>query len=82
MKEIVVAWWGKGHPPVGHLMSEGPHVNSIVCDPQDQETMITEESSTGWINYLCKLKPKRVMDLYGEACMCASSVHVNTRFNS
>lgn len=76
MKEIVIAWWGKGHPPVGHLMSEGPHVNSIVCDPQVQETMITEESCTGWMNYLCKLKPKRVMDLYSEAGRCACSVHV------
>ena len=42
-KEIVVAWWGKGHPPVGHIMSEGPHVNSTVCNPQDEDTMVTEE---------------------------------------
>ena len=58
-KEIVVAWWGKGHPPVGHIMSEGPHVNSTVCNPQDEDTMVTEETCTSWIDYLCKLKPKR-----------------------
>ena len=74
-----MAWWGKGHPPVGHIMSEGPHVNSIVCHPQDEETMVAQES-TGWINYLCKLKPKKVMDLYSETgeCGCRTLVLIHS----
>ena len=55
---------------MGHIMSEGPHFNSIVCHPEDQETMITDESCIGWINYLCKLKEKKVMDFYSEAGRC------------
>ena len=75
-----MAWWGKGHPPVGHIMSEGPHVNSIVCHPQDEETMVAQES-TGWINYLCKLKPKGVMDLYSETGECGCRTLINTSFD-
>ncbi len=48
---------------MGHILSEGPHVNSIVCHPQDEETMVAAEA-TGWIAYLCKMKPRGVTDLY------------------
>ena len=50
-KEIVVGWWGQGHPPVGHILSEGPYVNTIVCHPLEEETMVAAEA-TGWIAYL------------------------------
>ena len=44
-KEIVVGWWEQGHPPVGHILSEGPHVNLIVCYPQEEDTMVAAEAT-------------------------------------
>ena len=66
VREVVIGYWGKTHPPRGHILSEGPHVNSIICFPQDEDTMATEEA-TGWINYLCMTRPKKVMDIFSES---------------
>lgn len=66
VKEVVIGFWGKNHPPVGHILSEGPHVNSVICFPQEENTMVSEEGS-GWIHYLCMSKPKGVVDIFGES---------------
>ena len=57
---------------MGHIMSEGPHINSIVCHPED---MMTE---AGWMKYMCKLEPKRVIDVYSEAGRCACMCDVTS----
>lgn len=67
VQEVVIGFWGKTHPPRGHtILSEGPHVNSIICFPQDENTMVAEEA-TGWIDYLCTSRPKRVVDIYSDS---------------
>ncbi len=58
--ELGVAWWGKGHPPKGHIQSrcmsrilsrvdkEKSGVRTytrMVCHPQDEETMMSDEIS-------------------------------------
>ena len=53
---------------MGHILSEGPHINAIVCHPEEEDTMLTEETGgLGWIDFILKLKPKRVVDAYGKS---------------
>ena len=54
---------------MGHILSEGPHINAMVCHPQDEDTMISEEiRGLGWIEFFTKkLKPKRVVDIHGKS---------------
>ena len=46
-KEVVLAWWG----PEDHILQD-PKVNSIVCQPEDEDTLITTVQCTGWIKLL------------------------------
>ncbi len=65
-KEVVIAWWGSSTPPTGHILAEGQDVNTIVCHPQDEDTMMAEEA-TGWIGYLLKQAVKQVADIYSSS---------------
>lgn len=67
-KEIVAAWWGSGNPPSDHALSEDPDTNSIMCFPQEEDTMVTEESDGhGWIGYLLSHGVQKVADVYSAA---------------
>ena len=60
---MVVAWWGQGSIPKGHILAEKPEVNSITCHPEEEYTMLTNVHS-GWINFLLNFKPKLVAEVY------------------
>ena len=66
--KIVVAWWGQDAPPLDHILSESPEVNSMVCFPQEEDTMITEETDRlGWLTYMLKQSKKKVALVYSAA---------------
>jgi len=63
----VVSWWGPNPIPDGHILddSEGHELNSVVCCPDQEDTMITTLHCTGWIKLLLrKAHPKVVADVY------------------
>lgn len=62
----MVAWWGPSKPPVGHILAEGHDINTIVCHPQDENTMVADEA-TGWIGYLVKQVGRQVVDIYSSS---------------
>ena len=47
-KEIVVAWWGH---PEHSLCQNNATMNTIVCHPDDENTLASTQS-TGWIEYI------------------------------
>ena len=49
VKVLLVGLWGKGHPPMEHILSEGQHVNAVVCHPEKEETMRSEETGGGGV---------------------------------
>ena len=67
-KEIVVAWWGQHKHP---LCKVDPSVNTIVCHPEDSDTMICTQS-TSWMEYILNLgQTCSVADIFsscGEYC--------------
>ena len=63
-KEVLFAWWGSNAPPTGHLLSEGQDINTIVCHPLEENTLISEQA-TGWMGYLLRQQPVMVADIYG-----------------
>ncbi len=65
-KEVVVVWWGSSLPPRGHILAEEQHMNTIVCHPHEEDTMLSEEP-TGWIGYLVRHGVRKVADVYGKS---------------
>ena len=63
-KEVIIAWMGDGSPPAGHLLVEHHDVNSIVCCPQDEDTMVSVQA-TAWLGFLVG-GAKHVADIYSK----------------
>ena len=62
-EEVVLAWWGPGSVPEDHILQD-PKVNSIVCQPEDEDTLITTVQCTGWIKLLLSQGSQFVADVY------------------
>ena len=58
--EVVVAWWGEHTHP---LCRANPDMNTIVCNPEEEDTMVATQA-TGWIVYLLKRQKCCVADLF------------------
>ena len=59
---MVIAWWGSGKPPPGHLVAMAPEVDTIMTPPDSH-----------WTKVLLRPEVKSVIELYndsGEWCMC------------
>ncbi len=41
-KGVVIAWWGYSTPPMCHILAD-QGINTIVCHPQEEDTMLSEE---------------------------------------
>ena len=51
--------------PQGHILGEDPEVDSIICHPEEEETMLTtQQCCAGWMKLLLNQSPKFVVDLY------------------
>lgn len=61
--DLVIAWWGSGKLPLGHILNLDPDIDTLVCHPQDENTIIATQP-TGWMKILLKPKPKFVVDVY------------------
>ena len=62
---VVIAWWGPGQIQRGHILGEPPEVNSILCHPEEEETLLsTQSTGHGWMNLLLKQCPLFVVDVY------------------
>ncbi len=69
---VVLTWWGPTPIPSGHILAERKEINSIVCHPEEEDTLLTTQQSTGWINLLLHPHPHLVADVYsvsGESSM-------------
>ena len=69
---IVVSWWGPDPIPNGHVLidAEEKEMNSLICHPDQEDTMITSLQSTGWIKLLLNsANPKVVADVYSTSGM-------------
>ena len=60
---IVLTWWGSAIPQ-HHILAERQEINSIVCYPEDEDTLLTTQQATGWINLLLHPPPQLVADVY------------------
>ena len=82
-ERVLYAWWGDNGFPADHMLSEGQDLNTIICHPMDECTMIAEQS-TGWICYLLKHRPGMVADVYGkhgeQRCMYWFKILFKLRF--
>lgn len=69
---IVVSWWGPDPIPNGHILTDAEknEVNSLVCYPEQEDTMISSLSSMGWIKLLLRTHPKMVADIYSTSGKC------------
>lgn len=68
---IVLSWWGPSPIPSGHVLADAD-MNSLVCHPDQEDTLISNLESTGWIRLLLSsTNPQVVADVYspsGELC--------------
>ena len=55
-----MAWWGDHSHP---LCRETSNINTIVCQPDEEDTMIASQA-TGWIIYLLKRQVCHVADVF------------------
>ena len=64
-EEILLSWWGPKSIPQGHILAEH-EVNSIICQPEDEDTLLSDQHCTGWIKLLITspVPPKLVADIY------------------
>ena len=58
--EILVAWWGNHPHP---LCRQDPDINTIVCQPDEEDTMVATQT-TGWMHYILKKHTCSVADLF------------------
>ncbi len=66
----MLAWLGPGSIPSGHILLNvaGPGVNSMVCQPDLEDTVISSMTCTGWIKYLVThSRPDYVFDTYSSS---------------
>ena len=66
-QEVVFSWWGPGPIPQGHILHE--QVNTLVCQPEDEDTLLATTQCTGWIKLLAMQVSQfaTVADAYSEA---------------
>ena len=63
-KKIVLTWWGPIQIPEGHLLNE-EEVDSVVCHPDEEDTLVSTLECTGWIKMLLSSQhPQVVYDVY------------------
>ena len=75
---VVIAWWGPGQIQRGHILGEPPEVNSILCHPEEEETLLsTQSTGHGWMNLLLKQCPLFVVDVYSISGKCFDYVHAD-----
>ena len=55
-----MAWWGDHTHP---LCREDPDINTIVCQPEEEDTMVATQT-TGWMLYILKKHVCCVADLF------------------
>lgn len=60
---MVISWWGPGLMPKEHLLAQ-EEIDSIMCHPEDEDTIISTLQSTGWMKIFLNLYPKLVFDVY------------------
>lgn len=65
-QQVVISWWGPSLIPEGHLLGQEYNIDSIVCQPEQEDTltMVTTMQSTGWMKLFLNLHPKLVCDVY------------------
>lgn len=63
---IVICWWGPVDPvPNGHILAEDHRMNSLVCHPDQKDTLTSGSQSRGWIKLLLSsTNPQVVADVY------------------
>lgn len=64
---IVISWWGPGPIPNGHILADAEEheMNSLVCHPDQEDTLVSSLPSTGWIKLLLSCtNPQVVADVY------------------
>ena len=75
-KNIVVAWWGPTRIPDGHILKEEIEVNSVVCHPDEEDTLVSTLECTGWIKMLLMSQhPQVVYDVYSVSGECNGECH-------
>lgn len=62
-QQVVISWWGPGIIPDGHILAH-EEIDSIVCRPEEEDTIISTLQSTGWMKLFLNLHPKLVFDIY------------------
>ena len=69
-KKIVVAWWGPMEIPETHILND-QDIDSIVCHPDEEDTLASTLACTGWIKLLVlSLQPKVAYDIYSASGEC------------
>ena len=66
--EVLITWWGPDPIPEGHILMES--VNSIVCQPSEDDTCISNMNCTGWIRLMLGMHPNIVADMYSVSGEC------------
>ena len=80
--EVLITWWGPDPIPEGHILMES--VNSIVCQPSEDNTCISNMNCTGWIRHGSDNGTDHVETGHGEgadtmeACCDNGTGHVET----
>lgn len=64
-EQMVIAWWGASAIPQGHILVG--KMNSIICHPAEEDTVISSLQCTGWIKVLLASNPQCVADVYSES---------------
>ncbi len=62
-QQVVISWWGPGKVPEEHLLAQ-EGVNSLICRPEDEDTIVTTLPSSGWMKLFINIRPKLVYDMY------------------
>lgn len=62
----MISWWGPDKVPNDHILTDAKEneINSVVCFTDQEDTMITDLQSTGWIKLLSTTHQKVVADIY------------------
>ena len=68
-----MAWWGPNAVPEDHVLAD--KTNSIICQPAEEDTMISTLSCTSWIKLLIGANPQLVVDVYSESGEIILSCH-------
>ena len=63
-KKLVLTWWGPNLLPPSHLLQQ-QEVNAIMCQPDDEDTLLSEQECTGCIRLLLD-QANFVADVYSE----------------